>query len=66
MLDSDTRSVWMADGSNGHPFLQVDAVWQAMSKAIDRNVIASQLYGAGGVAICNILPGPANLRLGQQ
>ena len=58
MLDSDTRSVWMADGSNGHPFLQVDAVWQAMSKAIDRNVIASQLYGAGGVAICNILPGP--------
>ena len=58
MLDSDTRSVWMADGSNGHPFLQVDAVWQAMSKAIDRNVIASQLYGSGGVAICNILPGP--------
>ena len=58
MLDSDTRSVWMADGSNGHPFLQVDAVWQAMSKAIDRNVIAGQLYGAGGVATCNILPGP--------
>ncbi len=58
MLDADTRSVWMEDGSNGHPFLQVDAVWQAMSKAIDRNVIASQLYGAGGVATCNVLPGP--------
>ena len=58
MLDSDTRSVWMADGSNGHPFLQVDAIWMAMSKAIDRNVIAGQLYGSGGVAICNILPGP--------
>ena len=58
MLDADTRSVWMADGSNGHPFLQVDAVWMAMSKAIDRNVIAGQLYGAGGVATCNILPGP--------
>ncbi len=58
MLDSDTRSVWMADGSNGHPFLQVDAIWMAMSKAIDRGLIASQLYGAGGVATCNVLPGP--------
>ncbi len=54
----ENRSVWMADGSNGHPFLQVDAIWMAMSKAIDRNVIAEQLYGAGGIATCNILPGP--------
>ena len=54
----ENRSVWMADGSNGHPFLQVDAVWQAMSMAIDRTVIAEQLYGAGGIATCNILPGP--------
>ena len=54
----ENRSVWMEDGSNGHPFLQVDAVWMAMSKAIDRNVIAEQLYGAGGVATCNVLPGP--------
>ncbi len=54
----ENRSVWMADGSNGHPFLQVPAIWQAMSKAIDRNVIAEQLYGAGGIAICNVLPGP--------
>ena len=54
----ENRSVWMADGSNNHPFLQVDAVWMAMSKAIDRDLIASQLYGAGGVGTCNILPGP--------
>ena len=54
----DMRSVWAADGSNGHPFLQVDAVWKAMSTAIDRDLIASQLYGAGGVGTCNILPGP--------
>ena len=54
----DNRSVWMADGSNGHPFLQVDAVWMAMSMAIDRDLIAGQLYGAGGVGTCNILPGP--------
>ncbi len=55
----DDRSVWMADGSNGHPFLQVDAIWMAMSKAIDRNIIASQLYGIAGVPTCNILLGPA-------
>ena len=54
----ENRSVWMADGSNGHPFLQVDAIWMAMSKAIDREIIATQLYGAAGVATCNILPGP--------
>ncbi len=58
MLDADTRSVWMADGSNGHPFLQVPAIWQAMSKAISRETIATQLYGAGGVPTCNVLPGP--------
>ena len=54
----ENRSVWMADGSNGHPFLQVPAIYQAMSVAIDREIIAGQLYGAGGVATCNILPGP--------
>ena len=54
----ENRSVWMADGSNGHPFLQVEPVWQAMSMAIDREVIAGQLYGAAGNATCNILPAP--------
>ena len=58
ILDADTRSVWMEDGSNGHPFLQEEAVWKAMSKAIDRNIIAEQLYGAGASATCNVLPGP--------
>jgi len=54
----ENRSVWMADGSNGHPFLQVPAIYKAMSKAIDRSVIAEQLYGAGGAPTCNILAGP--------
>ena len=59
MLDIETRSVWMEENSNAHPFLQVPAIWQAMSKAIDRNVIATQLYGPGGVATCNVISGPA-------
>ena len=42
-----------------NPFLTDPAVYQALSMAIDRNVIASQLYGAAGKATCNILPGPA-------
>ena len=58
MLDEDTRSVWMEDGSNAHPFLTEPAVWQAMSMAIDRNTIAEQLYGKGGVASCNVVSGP--------
>jgi peptide/nickel transport system substrate-binding protein len=52
------RSVWAADGSNAHPFLTDPVVYQAMSMAIDRNVIAEQLYGAGGVPSCNVLAGP--------
>ncbi|MDQ7025494.1 MAG: peptide ABC transporter substrate-binding protein [Anaerolineae bacterium] len=54
----DARSVWAEDGSNGHPFLNDPVVYQAMSMAIDRNIIAEQLYGAGGIATCNVLPGP--------
>ena len=54
----ENRSVWMEDGSNEHPFLTDPAVWQAMSMAIDRNLIAEQLYGAGGQATCNVLPAP--------
>jgi peptide/nickel transport system substrate-binding protein len=54
----DMRSVWEADGSNAHPFLTDPVVYQAMSIAIDRNIISEQLYGAGGQATCNILPGP--------
>lgn len=54
----DMRSVWMEDGSNAHPFLTIPAVWQAMSMAIDRNIMAQQLYGAGGRATCNLLAAP--------
>ena len=53
----ELRSVYMG-GENPHPFLTDKAVRQALSMAIDRNVIAEQLYGAGGKATCNILPGP--------
>ena len=55
----DIRSVWVEDGSNAHPFLTVPAVWQAMSKAIDRSIISAQLYGAAGQPTCNLLPAPA-------
>ena len=41
------------------PSLTHDAVWQALSMAIDRNVIAGQLYGAAGRASCNVLAAPA-------
>ena len=55
----ENRSVWMEDGSNGHPFLQAPAIYEAMSMAINRGIIAGQLYGAAGNATCNILPAPA-------
>lgn len=54
----ENRSEYM-DGGNAHPFLTVPEVWQAMSMAVDRNLIASQLYGAAGIATCNLLPAPA-------
>lgn len=55
----DERSVWHEDGSNAHPFLTDPTVYQALSMAIDRNVIAEQLYGAAGQAACNIISAPA-------
>lgn len=58
-LGEELRSIWMEDGSNDHPFLTDPVVWQAMSMAIDRNIIAEQLYGAAGQATCNVLPAPA-------
>lgn len=54
----DQRSEWSTDNPNAHPFLSNLAVRQALSMAIDRSVIAEQLYGAGGQATCNILSGP--------
>jgi peptide/nickel transport system substrate-binding protein len=54
----DQRSEWTADDPNPHPFLSDLAVRQALSLAIDRSIIAEQLYGAGGVPTCNVLSGP--------
>ena len=45
--------------NNPHPFLTNDAVSAALSMAIDRNIIAGQLYGRGGRPTCNIVNGPA-------
>jgi peptide/nickel transport system substrate-binding protein len=56
--DNENRSVWMEDGSNAHPFLSEKTIRQAMSMAIDRNIIAEQLYGAAGRATCNLISGP--------
>ena len=54
----DARSVWEEGNPNAHPFLTNPTVQQALSMAIDRNVIAEQLYGSAGRATCNIWPGP--------
>ncbi|RIK44798.1 MAG: peptide ABC transporter [Chloroflexi bacterium] len=54
----DMRSEWTPDNPNPHPILSDIKVRQALSMAIDRNVIAEQLYGAGGRPTCNILSGP--------
>lgn len=53
----DNRSVYM-DGANAHPFLTIPDVTRALSMAIDRQVLAEQLYGAAGRPTCNILPAP--------
>lgn len=55
--DNENRSLTL-DGENPHPFLTIPEVADAMSLAIDRNIIAEQLYGAGGVPACNIVNGP--------
>ncbi|MCB0061420.1 MAG: peptide ABC transporter substrate-binding protein [Caldilineaceae bacterium] len=54
----DQRSEWAPDNPNAHPFLTNHTIRQALSMAIDRSIIAEQLYGAAGQATCNILPGP--------
>ena len=54
----DNRSVWSEDDPNPHPFLSDITVRRALSLAIDRNTLATQLYGAAGKPTCNVLPGP--------
>lgn len=54
----DKRSEWSKEDPNPHPFLTDPAVRKAMSLAIDRQLIAEQLFGVGAVPACNILAGP--------
>jgi peptide/nickel transport system substrate-binding protein len=54
----DQRAEWTAADPNPHPFLIDPAVRKAMSLALDRKVIAEQLFGVGGQPTCNILAGP--------
>ena len=53
----DDRSEYL-DGENPHPFLTFAPVTQAMSMAIDRSVIAGDLYGFTGEPTCNLITGP--------
>jgi peptide/nickel transport system substrate-binding protein len=54
----DKRSEWTLDDPNPHPFLTDYNVRRALSLAIDRSVIAEQLYGAAGKPTCNVIPAP--------
>ena len=57
-LDRDTRSNYLG-GSNPHPFMSDPAVRQALSLAIDRQILVDAGYGAAGKVTCNVLPAPA-------
>lgn len=54
----DVRSVSPAEGGQEHPFLTIPAVYQALSMAIDRNILVEQLYGSAGRPTCNVLAAP--------
>jgi len=54
----DDRSIYM-DGDNAHPFLTDLNVIQALSMAIDRNILVQTGYGQAGQATCNVIPAPA-------
>ena len=55
----DDRSEYL-DGGNPHPFLTFTPIPRAMSMAIDRNVIAEQLYGFAGQPACNLITAPSS------
>ena len=55
----DDRSEYL-DGQNPHPFLTFEPIRQAMSMAIDRSLIATQLYGFAAKPTCNLVAGPPN------
>jgi peptide/nickel transport system substrate-binding protein len=54
----DNRAAWTEEGTYTHPFLTDYAVRRALSLAIDRTTIATQLYGFAGRPSCNVLAGP--------
>ncbi len=54
----DMRSEWTPEDPNPHPILSDIRVRQALSMAIDRNIISEQLYGPAGQPTCNVLSGP--------
>ena len=53
----ENRSLYL-DGNNPHPFLTDPTVGQALSMAIDRQLLVDAGYGAGGRVTCNVLPAP--------
>ncbi len=55
----DNRSLYM-DGNNPHPFLSDPKVREALSLAIDRQILVDVGYGAAGQATCNLVPGPTD------
>ena len=54
---ANNRSEYL-DGQNPHPFLTFTPIPQAMSMAIDRQGIVEVLYGAAGMAACNLVTAP--------
>ncbi|MDD9957148.1 MAG: peptide ABC transporter substrate-binding protein [Anaerolineaceae bacterium] len=55
-LPPETRSIDPVN--NPHPFLTNAAVRKALSMAIDRHVLAGQLYGEAGLPTCNLINAP--------
>jgi len=55
----DARAVWEEGNPNPHPFLTDYDVRRALSLAIDRTTISTQLYGAAGQPTCNVVPAPS-------
>ena len=53
----ENRSEYLG-GTNSHPFLTFTPIPQAMSMAIDRELISERLYGLAGEAECNMIAGP--------
>ena len=56
-LPPERRSAYL-DGTNPHPFLTDKRIGQAMSMAIDRELLTEIGYGPGGKPTCNIVPAP--------